>query len=163
QVHLQSIGVGPMRKLVLSLVLFATVFTAAVLSAQTYEGRIVGLVTDVSGAVVPGARVTITNTANGISRTVITTNSGEYSAPNLQPAPYVVTFEAKGFQTFRRTGLRVEVARDVRVDAALRPGSVSTTVTVSGQAPVINTTNDVLGSTFSNEAVNELPLQGRDF
>ena len=152
-----------MRKLVLSLVLFATVFTAAVLSAQTYEGRIVGLVTDVSGAVVPGARVTITNTANGISRTVITTNSGEYSAPNLQPAPYVVTFEAKGFQTFRRTGLRVEVARDVRVDAVLRPGSVSTTVTVSGQAPVINTTNDVLGSTFSNEAVNELPLQGRDF
>ena len=57
----------------------------------------------------------------------------------------------------------LEVARDIRVDAQLKPGPVSQTVTIDSQAPVINTTNDVLGSTLSNEAINELPLQGRDF
>lgn len=151
-----------MSKPVVKLIFFAMVFTAA-LSAQTYQGRILGLVTDLTGAVIPGAHVTITNTATGISRTLVTTSSGEYAAPNLEPAPYIVTIEANGFEKFRRMGLRLEVARDIRVDAVLRPGSVNTTVTVNGQAPAINTTNDVLGNTFSNEAVNELPLQGRDF
>jgi hypothetical protein len=149
-------------KPVLKFIFFAMVLTAT-LSAQTYRGRILGLVTDPTGAVIPGAQVTITNTATGISRSLVTASSGEYAAPDLEPAPYVVTIEAAGFQRFRRTGLRLEVARDIRVDAVLRPGSVNTTVTVNGEAPVINTTNDVLGSTFSNEAVNELPLQGRDF
>jgi hypothetical protein len=145
--------------LLLSLVVLPAVF----LQAQTYQGRILGLVTDQSGAVVPGAQVTITNVATSISRAVTTTRSGDYAAPNLEPGPYTVTIEAGGFEKFQRTGLQLEVARDIRVDAALHPGSVDTTVTVSDEAPVVNTTNDVLGSTFSNDAINALPMQGRDF
>jgi hypothetical protein len=144
-------------------IILLTMSLVAGLSAQTYQGRILGLVTDQSGAIVPNARVTVINMATGVSRTLTTTSSGEYAAPNLEPGPYTVKIEAEGFEAFQRLGLQLEVARDIRVDAMLHPGSVSTTVSVTGETPVINTTNDVLGSTFSNEAINELPLQGRDF
>jgi Carboxypeptidase regulatory-like domain len=140
-----------------------TVCLVGSLSAQTYQGRILGLVTDPTGAVLPGAQVTIIDVATGATRTLTTTTSGEFVAPNLEPGPYTVMVEAAGFQKFQRIGLQLEVARDIRVDAALHPGPVDITVTISDEAPVINTTNDVLGSTFSNDAVNELPLQGRDF
>jgi len=133
------------------------------LFAQTYQGRILGQVSDSSGAVLPGVRVTITNIATSVTRVLTTTGSGDYAAPNLEPGPYTVAIEAAGFRKFERTGLQLEVARDIRVDASLRPGQVDETVVVSGEAPVINSTNDVLGSTFSNDAINELPLQGRDF
>ena len=133
------------------------------LHAQTYQGRILGVVSDQNGAVVPSAQVTVTNTATNTSRTLTTGGAGEYVAADLEPGPYTVTAEARGFSKFVRTGLRLEVARDIRVDAQLRPGSLTSTVTVTGDAPVLDTTNDVLGSTFSNDAVNELPLQGRDF
>lgn len=139
------------------------VLSAVCLHAQTYQGRILGLVTDPTGAVVPGAQVTITNVATSVNRTVTTTASGDYAAPNLEPGPYTVIVEAKGFEKFQRTGLQLEVARDIRVDAMLHPGSVDTTVTISDEAPIVNTTNDVLGSTFSNDAINSLPMQGRDF
>ncbi|HTR25412.1 MAG TPA: TonB-dependent receptor [Terriglobales bacterium] len=137
--------------------------SASLLMAQTYQGRILGLVTDQSGAVVGGAKVTITNTATGISRTLATTAAGEYNAPNLEPGPYMVTAEAPGFKKVERTALRLEVAKDIRVDFTLSPGAISEVVTVSEEAPVVNTTNDVLGGTFSNKAINELPLLGRDF
>jgi hypothetical protein len=144
-------------------VLVCSILLTAGVFAQTYQGRILGLVSDQSGAVIPQAKVTITNTSTGVSRILETSGAGEYVAPNLEPGPYTVTVEAAGFERFQRVGLQLEVARDIRVDASLRPGSVATTLSVTEEAPIINTTNDVLGSTFSNEAVNELPLQGRDF
>src|SRR5580698_7238606 len=149
-------------KIVIRTILISLLLTAGVF-AQTYQGRILGLVTDQSGAVIPRAKITITNTATGVNRTLATTGSGEYVAPDLEPGPYTVTVEVPGFDRFQRVGLQLEVARDVRVDASLHPGSVATTLSVTEEAPIINTTNDVLGNTFSNEAINELPLQGRDF
>src|ERR1035441_4568280 len=133
------------------------------LSGQTYQGRILGLVADSSGAVVTGAKVTITNTATGISRSLTTTAAGDYNAPNLEPGPYVVTVEAPGFKKIQRTDLQLEVAKDIRVDFTLNPGAITETMTVSEEAPMIDTTTDVLGGTFSNKAINELPLLGRDF
>lgn len=106
-------------------------------------------VSDQNGAVVPSAQVTITNTATNTSRTLTTGGADEYVAADLEPTPYTVTAEAGGFSKFVRTGLRLEAARDIRVDAQLRPGSLTSTVTVTGDAPVLDTTNDVLG-TFYN-------------
>lgn len=146
----------------LTLVL-SVAFLASAVSAQTYQGRILGLVTDSSGAVVSAAKVTITNTATGISRSLTTTAAGDYNAPNLEPGPYSVAVEAPTFKRAQRTGLQLEVAKDIRVDFRLDPGAINETVTVSEEAPVVNTTNDVLGGTFSNKAINELPLLGRDF
>jgi hypothetical protein len=135
----------------------------AFLPAQTSQGRILGTVTDSSGAVVVGAKVTVMNTATGISRTLITTGSGEYFAPNLQPGPYTVSAEAGNFERVNRTGIRLEVAKDARVDFSLVPGAINEVITVAGEAPLVDTTTDVLGGTFSNQAINELPLLGRDF
>ena len=146
------------------LVLVVMVMTlGSLLAAQTYQGRILGSVTDPSGAVIGGATVTITNTATGIVRTLTTNASGDYFAPNLEPGPYTVSAQAASFKKAQRTGLRLEVAKDIRADFSLQPGAVNETVEVSEEAPVVETTNDVLGGTFSNKAINELPLLGRDF
>lgn len=143
----------------ISLILAASLFV----SGQTYQGRILGTVRDSSGAVLAGARVTITNTATGTARTIVTTGAGEYVAPDLEPGPYVVSVEAAGFEKAQHSALTLEVAKDVRADFTLVPGAVSETVVVTGEAPLVDTTSDVLGGTFSNEAINELPLLGRDF
>jgi hypothetical protein len=146
------------------LVLFvAVVILGCVLFAQTYQGRILGSVTDPSGAVISGATVTITNTATGVARNLSTNAAGDYNAPNLEPGPYMVTAQAASFKKAQRTGLQLEVAKDIRADFKLEPGGVNETVTVSEEAPIVETTNDVLGGTFSNKAINELPLLGRDF
>ena len=133
------------------------------LMAQTSEGRILGSVVDPSGAVVAHAKVTITNTATGAARSITTTAAGEYTAPNLEPGPYVVVVEAPGFQKAQHTAVTLEVAKDVPIDFKLVTGAITETMTVSGEAPMVDTTSDVLGGTFSNEAINELPLLGRDF
>jgi Carboxypeptidase regulatory-like domain len=133
------------------------------LFAQTSQGRILGTVTDKSGAIVAGASVTVTNTDTQVSRELVTAKSGDYVAPNLEPGTYFVKATAPTFATEIRTGVLVEVAKDARVDLKLQPGAVSETMTVTGAAPLVDSTNDVLGVTFSNEAINEVPLQGRDF
>jgi hypothetical protein len=146
-----------------SILALAVAALSTLLCAQTYQGRILGSVTDSSGAVVGGAKVTITNTATGVSRTLIANEAGDYNASNLEPGPYSVTAEAPSFKKVQRTGLQLEVAKDIRLDLRLEPGAINETVTVSGEAPIVNTTNDVLGGTFANKAINELPLLGRDF
>jgi hypothetical protein len=141
----------------------ALVALSSLIFAQTYQGRILGSVTDSSGAVVSGAKVTITDTATGVSRTLTTTSARDYNAPNLEPGPYLVTAEAASFKKSQRPGIQLEVAKDIRVDFKLEAGAVDETVTVSEEAPMVDTTTDVLGGTFSNKAINQLPLLGRDF
>ena len=136
---------------------------AVIASAQTYQGRISGTITDKTGAVVSGATVVIKNTGTDVTRTLTTSSSGEYVAPNLDPGPYLVTASAPGFKRVERTGVRLEVAKDLRIDVQLEPGGATETVTVTEEAPLVDTTNDVLGGSFSNQSINELPLQGRDF
>ena len=130
---------------------------------QTSQGRILGTVTDPSGAVVANARVIVTNTRTGSARSIATTAAGEYTAPNLDPGYYVVVVEAPGFRKAEHMAVTLEVAKDIRIDFRLAPGVISETMTVSGEAPIVDTTSDVLGSMVSNEAINELPLLGRDF
>ena len=149
------------RSSLLLVVIVATL--GCLVEAQTYQGRILGSVNDSSGAVVSGAKVTITNTSTGISRTLMTTAAGDYNAPNLEPGPYTVAAEAPSFKRSQRTTIQLEVAKDLRVDFKLEPGGVNETVTVSEEAPMVDTTTDVLGGTFSNKAINQLPLLGRDF
>ncbi len=136
---------------------------AAVAVAQSPQGRILGRVTDASGAVLPKAQVTVTNLETGVSRVLVTTAAGDYAAPNLNPGLYSVTAEVPRFQKVQRTGIRLEVATDLRIDFALKPGQVNEVVQVSGEAPLVDTVSETLGGTLTNKAINELPLQGRDF
>ncbi|PYX48996.1 MAG: hypothetical protein DMG83_00125, partial [Acidobacteria bacterium] len=131
--------------------------------AQSQNGRILGTVTDPSGAVVVGAKVVITDSERGISQTYTSNASGDYVAPTLRPGLYTITAEAAGFKKLERPSIRVEVGQDLRIDFQLKTGSASEVVTVMDEAPLVNATTDVLGGTFTNKAINELPLNGRDF
>jgi len=131
--------------------------------AQGNAGRILGTVTDASGAAVVGATVTITDVQRGISRGLTSDSAGEYAAPNLLPGAYTVRAEAKGFRTVQHSGLSLEVGQDLRVDLTLQPGEQTETVVVTEQIPLVDTTSATLGGSFSNQAINDLPLNGRDY
>ena len=131
--------------------------------SQSTMGRILGRVSDQSGAAVAGAVVAITDVQRGTTRTVATDASGDYAAPDLQPGVYKVRAQAKGFKVVERVNIAVEVAADLRVDISLPAGQVSETVVVEAQVPLINSTTSTLGGTLSNEEINDLPLNGRNY
>ena len=131
--------------------------------SQTTTGRILGTVSDQSGASVAGAAVVITDVQRDTVRAVATDASGDYAAPQLQPGVYKVRAEAKGFKTVERVSIVVEVAEDVRVDIALPTGQTSETVVVSEEVPLVDTTSSTLGGTLSNQEINDLPLNGRNY
>jgi hypothetical protein len=133
------------------------------LVSQTTSGRILGSISDQSGASVAGAAVTITDVQRGTTRTVTSDSSGDYVAPELQPGTYKVRAEAKGFKRVERPNIAVEVAEDVRVDLALPTGQVSETVVVTDEVPLVNSTSATLGGTLSNAEINDLPLNGRNY
>jgi hypothetical protein len=131
--------------------------------SQGSAGRILGSVADQSGGVVAGATVAVTDVQRGVTRTLTTDQAGEYVAPDLTPGTYTVRASATGFKTVERAGLLLEVRQDIRVDLVLQPGEQAQTVTVTEEAPLIETTNATLGGTLSNETINELPLNGRNY
>ncbi len=136
---------------------------ASVAFAQSNNGRILGTITDPSGALVVGAKIVITDTERGVTQTFVSNESGDYVAPSLRPAVYLITAESAGFKKVERPSIRLEVGQDLRIDFQLKTGSASEVVTVMDEAPLVNTNNVVLGGTFTNKAINELPLNGRDF
>jgi len=148
-----------------ALALAFAIVTAALSSAysQTSEGRILGTVYDQSGAVVGGAKVTITNTATNVTRHLVTTEAGEYVGSNLEPGPYTVSAEAGGFKKTVSTPLALEVSRDVRMDLKLQPGAATETVEVTADGALADTIDATLNGVLSNKAISELPVQGRDF
>jgi hypothetical protein len=133
------------------------------LIAQSSQGRILGTVTDERGAAVKAAKVVITNIETAASRTLETNEAGDYVAPNLAPGLYRVVAEAAGFKRVERTSVRLEVAKDLRIDLALPAGQLSESVTVTDEPPAIETTSTTLGGTFSNKSINDLPLNGRNY
>jgi len=144
----------------LSFVLLAT----ASLMAQTFRGTILGTVTDPSGAVVSGAKVTVKNVDTGLERTTETSSDGSYSLPELPIGTYSVTVTQGGFQTFVASGVVVNVATERRVDASLKTGEVSTRVEVSAdQLPMVETTANDLGGVLTSQVVENLPVNGRDY
>lgn len=131
--------------------------------SQSYNGRILGAVTDQSGAVVVGATVDVTDVQRGTARSATTNEAGEYLVPSLPPGVYKVAVRAKQFRSVERPNVQLEVAQDVRIDFALQPGQASETVVVTEEVPLINTTSSTLGGTLSNKQINDLPLNGRNY
>src|ERR1700730_13548705 len=97
---------------------------AAPAGAQTFRGTILGIVTDATGAAVPGATVTTRNVDTGLLRNTETQADGSYRIPELPIGTYDVTVEKTGFQTSITSGVKVDVAAERRVDTALKPGEV---------------------------------------
>ena len=146
------------------MVLAFVVLAAASLMAQTFRGTILGTVTDPSGAVVTGAKVTAKNVNTGLERTTQTSADGSYSIPELPTGTYTVTISQSGFQTSVTTGVVVNVATERRVDAMLKAGQVATTVEVSGEMlPQTETTTNDLGGVITAQTVENMPVNGRDY
>src|SRR5437879_3839012 len=160
-----ALSAGHEATLATQIVLLALTLSLLSLAAlaQSTAGRVLGSVTDQSGASVAGATVVVTDTQRGTSRTLATDASGDYVAPDLIPGTYKIHVEAKGFKSAERPNVTIEVASDVRADFALQPGNVSEIVTVTGEIPLLNTTSSTLGGTLSNQEINDLPLNGRNY
>src|SRR5947209_7932777 len=131
--------------------------------AQSTAGRVLGSLTDQSGAAVPAGSVTVTDVQRGTARTVTTDESGNYAVPDLQPGTYKIHAEARGFKAAERPSVQVEVGSDVRADFALQPGQINEVVTITEEVPLVNTTSATLGGTLSNKEINDLPLNGRNY
>jgi len=141
----------------------AVLLFSLALFAQGNFGRVLGTVTDQTGAAIPGAAVTVVDTERGISRTLVTDQAGEYNAPNLIPGTYTVRVEAKGFQTLNRQNIVIDVGQEVRVDLTPKPGEQTQTVTITESIPLVDTASATLGGALSNAEINDLPLNGRNY
>jgi Carboxypeptidase regulatory-like domain/TonB dependent receptor len=126
---------------------------------QSDRGAITGTVTDVSGAVIPGAKVTITNLNNGEARQTATTREGYFNFPELPANPYRMTVEANGFKIAVRDNIQLGVQTTRRVDVQLQAGELSETVTISADAPDIQTDTPVKQLNVAEREVRELPLE----
>jgi hypothetical protein len=131
---------------------------ASVSLAQIITGSIVGQVTDPSGAVIPAVQVTVTNQGTGISVQRSADASGAYSIPDLQAGVYDVTVTKTGFRTYHGTGVQLLASQTVRVDVKLEVGNVQQQVTVTAQAPLVNTEGAEIRGTASIHQIMDLPL-----
>ena len=130
--------------------------------AQSSFGGLTGTVTDSSGAVLPGANVTITDLATNEARTAQTGAAGEYRFVNLIPANYKVEVQAKSFKRYVQESVAVQVDTTVRVDAALSVGAATETVEVTTQVPLLQTESGSVSSEVEGKTVEEMPLNGRN-
>jgi hypothetical protein len=143
--------------------LFSLALVTANAHGQTLTtGQISGTVTDPSGAVVPKAQVTVSNTNTGIKRTTESNSEGYYLVPLLDSGAYVVTIAAKGFETVSREGITVAVSRSALVDFRLQIGAEEIKVTISTEAPLIEPSNPNTTTTFNSTQLADLPNPGND-
>jgi len=133
------------------------------LFSQGAQGTIQGAVFDQSGGAIAGAAVSVIDVARGVTKAFTADSAGRYVAANLTPGTYTVRAETKGFRTEEHNQVLVEVGQNVRIDLVLQPGEQTQTITVTGEVPAIDTSDAILGGTISNDQVNSLPLNGRNF
>src|SRR5579863_7636536 len=153
-----------MRSLRITLCITILLVVAGKLFAQGgATGTILGTVTDATGAIVANAKVTVTNTATNVPFRTTTSSSGDYYAPSLNPGTYKVSVESTGFQRSVTDTFTLTVDQKVRVDVALKPGAVSETLEVTAQAVTLDTDTAALSQLVSQQQVEELPLNGRNF
>lgn len=129
--------------------------------AQRDMGTILGTVTDATGAVVPGAQVTITEEATGITNVVQSDAAGNYIRPLLKPGTYTVSIEAAGFKKGVQTGVVIASGSRVQASFNLELGQVTETIEVTAQPPALQTETTQMGGTLENRQTSELPLGGQ--
>jgi len=136
--------------------------TSLSLHGQSTYGTVDGTVTDPSGAAVPGAQVTLTNTGTQEKHTQPTGDQGLYSFVNVEPGQYRLDIEKSGFKHFARTNVTVQVQQETHIDATLPVGQASETVEVTAETPLLQAETSSLGQVIEERKANELPLNGRN-
>ena len=143
--------------------LIAAILLAAPMFAQVQSGRIVGTVYDPNRAVVPNAKVVITNTATAQAQTVTTNGAGDFVLTPVDPGVYRVAVTASGFGTAEFNNVEVIVGQSARVDVELKLGDTSTKIEVTAAVALLNTESGTLGQEVTNKQIVDLPLNGRSF
>jgi hypothetical protein len=146
------------------LLFLLTVFAGITLQhalGQTTTGSIYGTVTDQTGDVIAGAKVTVTNAQTGITQTAPSNDSGNYLFPVLPAGDYSVSVEARGFATSTQKGLHLDVSQNANASFQLQPGAETQSVTVTAAAAMIETRESQLSATVDQKRIEDLPLNGR--
>ncbi len=144
----------------LLLLVFMSGGTPAV--AQLSTATLLGNVTDSTGATIPNATLTVTQTETGFTRTLQTKQDGSYRADFLPIGPYKVTVTASGFKTLNREGITLNVTEEATLDLALQAGGETQVVEVTAEVPLLNTGNSILGLVVDNTEIDNLPLVNRN-
>src|SRR5438094_3541674 len=131
--------------------------------AQTSTATILGTVKDASGALIPGVSITVKHTESGLTRTVVSGERGGYNVPLLPVGPYEITTTMPGFKQQVRSGINLVVGQEAVVDLTLEVGAAAEQVTVSEEAPLVNTTTSSTSGVITEQQIKELPLNGRSF
>lgn len=153
-----------MKKLsLLVCAVFSILVFVQVAQAQTTTAVLSGTVTDETGAVLPGAQVTVTNTATGVRRSVTTDAVGRFTASQLPPGSYELTVTQTGFDTLVRQGITLTVGQEASLTLSMKVGTVTEQVTVVGEAPLVNTSSSAVSGVVEEKRIEALPLNGRDF
>ena len=134
--------------------------TSINLGAQSAQGGLRGVVKDAQG-VIPGVTVTLTNESTNTTRETITNNVGEYSFPAIDPARYTVKATVPGYKGFERKGVQIGVQSFLNLDIALEVGALEETITVTGESPLIETTNASTGEVLDTKTLESIPTAGR--
>ena len=145
-----------------ALVPVIVVVISAPAAAQSFYGSLISVTQDAQGGVIPGATVVLTNTATNDRREGVTGADGTYRFVNLVPGTYRLDVELVGFQRYVRDQIVVNVQSTPRIEATLQLGSLQETVSVTGEAPLLQTENASVGTVVGSRAVQELPLNGRN-
>jgi hypothetical protein len=148
--------------LVVTFFRFFFLLIPAGLWAQGVEATLKGRVTDLSGAVVPNAKIEVRNTGTNVAVSTVTDSAGLYAVPFLNPGSYTVTAEAAGFKKFLRENLVLSVGANIQADVSLELGAVSEQVLVTSEAPLLETAKADRGTLVDQQSVAELPLNGRN-
>jgi outer membrane receptor protein involved in Fe transport len=131
--------------------------------AQGYNATLRGKVVDEQGAALPGVAVTVRNVGTNDTRSVTSGVAGLYFLPSLPAGTYDVTAALSGFATGKRSALVLRVSQEATVDFALKVGQMSEEITVSAEAPILETTRNTLGTIINKDQIDELPVIDRDF
>src|SRR5260370_435248 len=150
----------PVLRIVLCVFLFSVLTFA---QAEIGGASLNGTVTDSSGAAVPNAKVTLTNSQTGLTRTTATNQAGLYNLPQLTVGSYDLTVEAGGFKLSKRTGISLTVGAVATLDVSLEIGATQESVSVTAEVPVVETTRSQTSTTVTTKQVGDLPINGRNF
>ncbi len=133
------------------------------LFAQVDTGRVEGTVKDSTGAILPGAKISLVNDATKVAQTAVSTSSGSYVFEAVKPGTYTIEAESPGFQKYTSLGVVAHVQQNLTEDIAMSPGNLNQEVTVTSAAPLLQAQDASLGQTITGADVNNLPLSGRNW
>ena len=146
-----------------SMLFLSTILVISVKTGLAQTAQITGRITDSSGAVIQGAAVRVMNVDNGTQRGTSSDVDGFYTVPLLQPGNYRITVEQPGFKTINRSGIKLTVDQEARIDLALEVGEVTEKVDVTEEAPLLESQTATVSTLVNNQQILEMPLNGRTF